>query len=65
MILARVAYDAYNQQFRLADPEMAAMFEDGEFYLLFVDFLPQKVEAEDSGFDIGSFGKPPEGLGHA
>jgi hypothetical protein len=65
MILARVAYDAYNQQFRLADPELAVMFEDGEIYVLFVDFLPRQATPVDPDFDLETFAKPPVGLGHA
>jgi hypothetical protein len=51
MILARVAYDACSQQFRLADPEMASIFQEGELYLLFVDFLP-KPGADHSVIEV-------------
>ena len=52
MFLVKVAYDAYNQQFRLIDQKLAHMFEDGEMYLLVVDFLPQHAEVGGEYFDL-------------
>lgn len=46
MFIVNVAYDGYNQQFRLMDPKLAHMFDDGEMYLLVVDFFPQQSEVE-------------------
>jgi hypothetical protein len=40
MFIVKVAWDARNQQFRLMDQKMANLFEDGDMYLLVVDFLP-------------------------
>ena len=48
MFVVKVAYDAYNQQFRLLDQKLAHMFEDGDMYLLVVDFFPE-AEAEIDG----------------
>ena len=41
MFVVKVAYDAYNQQFRLLDQKLAHMFEDGDMYLLVVEFFPE------------------------
>jgi hypothetical protein len=48
MFIVKVAWDARNQQFRLMDQKLANLFEDGDMYLLVVDFLPQ--DAEDDQF---------------
>ena len=47
MFVVKVSYDAYNQQFRLLDQKLAHMFEDGDMYLLVVDFFPHdEVEGQ-------------------
>jgi hypothetical protein len=46
VFVVKVAYDAYNQQFRLLDQKLAHMFEDGDMYLLVVDFFPETVEGQ-------------------
>ena len=43
MILIKVSYDAYNQEFRLVDPKCAKLFEDGETYVLAMEFLPNDL----------------------
>jgi hypothetical protein len=71
MILAKIAYDAYNQQFRLTDPQLAGVFKDGEMYLVIVDFLPKDIEKAidfpDSGeeIDLSALMEPPMPIGHA
>ena len=52
VFVVKVTYDAYNQQFRLADPKLAHMFEDGDMYLLVVDFFPQDCEVEGQFIDM-------------
>jgi hypothetical protein len=47
VLVVKVAYDAYNQQFRLIDQKMAQIFEDGDICLLVVDNFPP--ESEDDG----------------
>ena len=59
MILVKVAYDAYNQQFRLVDPRLSHMFEDGENYLLVVDIFPTDLQNDDA------LSYPPLEMGHA
>jgi hypothetical protein len=59
MILVKVEYDAYNQQFRLVDPTLARMFDDGEVYLLAVDFFPTDWDEDEA------VGFPPAEVGHA
>ena len=49
MFIVKVAWDAHHQQFRLQDPKLAHMFEDGDLYLLVVNFSPQDW-AEDGQF---------------
>ena len=54
MILIRVQYDAYNRLFKLLDPAMARVFEDGETYLIMdsslKDFEPAEMsEAVEAG----------------
>jgi hypothetical protein len=51
MFIVKVAWDARNQQFRLMDPKMANLFEDGDMYLLVVDFLPQD-SADEQVIDL-------------
>jgi len=57
--MVKVAYDAYNQQFRLLDQELAHMFEDGDMYLLVVDFFPE-AEADGQFIDMNQ-----ADMGHA
>jgi hypothetical protein len=59
MILVKVAYDAYNQEFRLVDPHLAHMFDDGETYLLAVDIFPTDWEKDEA------LGYPQADMGHA
>ena len=42
MVLIKVTYDAYNQEFRLLNPKLASLFVDGETYVLTADCLPQE-----------------------
>jgi len=71
MILAKVAYDAYNQRFRLTDPQLAGVFKDGEMYLVIVDFLPKDLERaidfseDDAEFDLSALMEPPTHIGQA
>jgi hypothetical protein len=58
MILIKVAYDAYNQQFRLVEPTQARMFDDGEEYVVAVDFFP-------SDWDTGELPISAAEIGHA
>jgi hypothetical protein len=54
MVLIKVTYDAYNQEFRLIDAKLARLFEDGETYLLAMDLLPQQFEETEGQFlDFG------------
>jgi hypothetical protein len=50
MFIVKVAWDARNQQFRLLDPKLVNMFEDGDMYLLVVDFFPN-----DDSYGEGQF----------
>jgi len=50
MCIVKVSWDARNQQFRLMDQKLAHMFEDGDMYLLVVDFLPQSSDEVDGQF---------------
>jgi hypothetical protein len=52
MFIVKVAWDARNQQFRLMDPKLAHMFEDGDMYLLVVDFCPQDPGVDDQFIDL-------------
>ena len=52
MFIVKVAWDARNQQFRLMDQKMAHLFEDGDMYLLVVDFLPQNADSDDQLIDL-------------
>jgi len=50
MCIVKVSWDARNQQFRLMDQKLAHMFEDGDMYLLVVDFLPHASDEMDGQF---------------
>ena len=52
MFIVKVAWDALNQQFRLVDQKLAHMFEDGDLYLLVVDFFPQDSVGNDPFIDL-------------
>jgi hypothetical protein len=52
MFIVKVAWDARNQQFRLLDQKMTHMFQDGDMYLLVVDFLPHECEDEGQFIDL-------------
>jgi len=52
MFIVKVAWDARNQQFRLMDQKLAHMFEDGDMYLLVVDFFPQDAQSDDQFIDL-------------
>ena len=52
MFIVKVAWDARHQQFRLQDPKMAHMFQDGDLYLLVVDFFPQDSDADGQFIDL-------------
>jgi hypothetical protein len=52
MFIVKVAWDARNQQFRLMDSKLAHLFEDGDMYLLVVDFLPQHPDTDDQFIDL-------------
>ncbi|HYR44929.1 MAG TPA: hypothetical protein VER98_18005 [Terriglobia bacterium] len=50
MFIVKVAWDARNQEFRLLDPKLTNMFEDGDMYLLVVDFFPNDCDDGDGQF---------------
>jgi hypothetical protein len=52
MFIVKVAWDARNQQFRLMDSKLAHVFEDGDMYLLVVDFCPPPFDADTEGHFI-------------
>ncbi len=52
MFIVKVAWDARNQQFRLMEQKLAHMFEDGDMYLLVVDFFPQDTEMDGQFIDL-------------
>lgn len=60
MFIVKVAWDARNQHFRLMDQKMAQMFEEGDMYLLVVDFFPQ-----DPGLDEQLIDLDQADIGHA
>ena len=60
MFVVKVAYDACNQQFRLLDQKLAHMFEDGDMYLLVVDFFPSDADVEGQFIDMNQ-----ADMGHA
>ena len=59
MFIVKVSWDAHNQQFRLMDQKLAHMFEDGDMYLLVVDFFPE-TEVEGQFIDMNQ-----ADMGHA
>ena len=52
MFIVKVAWDAQNQQFRLMDRKFSHMFEEGDTYLLVVDFFPQETALDDQFIDL-------------
>jgi hypothetical protein len=52
MFIVKVAWDARNQQFRLQDQKLAHMFDEGDTYLLVVDFFPQDCETDGQFIDL-------------
>jgi hypothetical protein len=52
MFIVKVAWDAHNQQFRLLEQKLAHLFEDGDMYLLVVDFFPQQMEVDGQFIDL-------------
>jgi len=52
MFIVKVSWDAHNQQFRLMDQKLAHMFEDGDMYLLVVDFFPRGAPSDDQFIDL-------------
>ena len=52
MFIVKVCWDARNQQFRLMDPKLTQMFDDGDTYLLVVDFFPQDGDTESQLIDL-------------
>lgn len=52
MFVVKVTYDASNQQFRLVDPKVAQLLQDGELYLLVADFFPEDQEIEAGYIDF-------------
>jgi hypothetical protein len=52
MFIVKVAWDASNQQFRLMDQKLTQMFEDGDMYLLVVDFLPHETAMDEQFIDL-------------
>jgi len=52
MFIIKVTWDARSQQFRLMDSKLTNMFEDGDLYLLVVDFFPQDEEMDGQFIDM-------------
>ena len=52
MFIVKVAWDARHLQFRLQDPKTAHMFQDGDLYLLVVDFFPQDSDDDGQFIDL-------------
>jgi hypothetical protein len=52
MFIVKVAWDARNQQFRLVDQKLAHVFEEGDTYLLVVDFYPQESVDDTQFIDL-------------
>jgi hypothetical protein len=52
MFIVKVAWDAQSRQFRLVDSKLAHMFEEGDVYLLVVDFFPQDLESDGQFIDL-------------
>jgi hypothetical protein len=61
MILIQVSYDRLTRQFRLLDPDLIHMFDDGETYLVAVDIFP----TDCSDDDCDTVEVLPAGIGHA
>ena len=49
MFIVKVAWDARNKEFRLMDSKLTHMFEDGDMYLLVVDFCPPATDNDTDG----------------
>jgi len=64
MILVQVAYDRLSRQFRLLDPDLIHMFDDGETYLVAVDIFPTDCSG-CSGDECDTVEVLPSGIGHA
>ena len=52
MFIVKVAWDAHHQQFRLQNPKLAHMFEDGDLFLLVVNFFPQDCDEDGQFIDL-------------
>ena len=52
MIIVKVAWDARNQQFRLLDPKMAHVFEDGDMYMLVVGSCSPDSDTDGQYIDL-------------
>jgi len=52
MFIVKVAWDARHQQFLLMDSKLAHIFEEGDTYLLVVDFLPQDSDTDGQFIDL-------------
>jgi hypothetical protein len=52
MFIVKVAWDAGKQQFRLLDSKLSNMFEDGDMYLLVVDFFPHDYDTDGQFIDL-------------
>ncbi len=52
MFIVKVAWDARHQQFRLMDSKLAHMFQEGDTYLLVVDFFPQDCDTDGQFIDL-------------
>ena len=52
MFIIKVTWDARSQQFRLMDSKLTNMFEDGDLYMLVVDFFPQGEEMDGQFIDM-------------
>ena len=52
MFIVKVAWDARNQQFRLLDPKLTNMFEDGDMYLLVVDMVSPDYDTDGQFIDL-------------
>ena len=52
MFLVKVAWDARHQQFSLVDSKLSHVFEDGDMYLLVVDFTPPNLDTDGQFIDL-------------
>ena len=52
MFIVKVAWDARNQKFRLLDQKLANIFQEGDSYLLVVDFFPQDCDSDGQFIDL-------------